>query len=101
MNLTNKGENMAQIRASHILVKTEEEAKQILEMIENGKSFEEMAQERSQCPSSKKGGDLGFFGRQQMVREFELAAFNLKKGEVSQPVKTQFGWHIIKMTDKR
>ena len=92
---------MAQIRASHILVKTEEEAKQILEILEQGKkSFEQIALERSSCPSKKKGGDLGFFGRQQMVREFENAAFKLKKGEVSQPVKTQFGWHIIKMTDK-
>ena len=92
---------MAKIRASHILVKTEEEAKQILEILEQGnKSFEQIALERSSCPSKKKGGDLGFFGRQQMVREFENAAFKLKKGEVSQPVKTQFGWHIIKMTDK-
>ena len=92
---------MAKIRASHILVKTEEEAKQILEIFAQGnKSFEQVALERSLCPSKKKGGDLGFFGRQQMVREFENAAFKLKKGEVSQPVKTQFGWHIIKLTDK-
>jgi peptidyl-prolyl cis-trans isomerase C len=93
---------MAQIRASHILVKTEEEAKQILEILEQGnKTFEQIAMERSSCPSKKNGGDLGFFGKQQMVKEFENAAFNLKVGEVSQPVKTQFGWHIIKLTDKR
>ncbi|MBT4540369.1 peptidylprolyl isomerase [Candidatus Woesearchaeota archaeon] len=92
---------MTQIRASHILVKTEEEAKQVLGMIEQGNSFEQVAMDKSLCPSKKKGGDLGFFGRQQMVREFEVAAFNLKKGEVSQPVKTQFGWHIIKLTDKK
>jgi peptidyl-prolyl cis-trans isomerase C len=93
---------MAQIRASHILVKTEEEAKQVLEILEQGnKTFEQIAEERSSCPSKKNGGDLGFFGKQQMVREFENAAFNLKVGEVSQPVKTQFGWHIIKLTDKR
>ena len=93
---------MAQIRASHILVKTEEEAKQILEILEQGnKGFEQIAMERSSCPSGKKGGDLGYFGRGQMVREFENAAFKLKKDEVSPPVKTQFGWHIIKMTDKK
>jgi len=94
--------NMAKVRAAHILVKTEEEAKQILEILAQGnKDFEQIAKERSNCPSGRKGGDLGYFGRGQMVREFENAAFNLKKGEVSQPVKTQFGWHVIKMTDKK
>ena len=93
---------MAKVRAAHILVKTEEEAKQILEILAQGnKDFEQIAKERSNCPSGRKGGDLGYFGRGQMVREFENAAFNLKKGEVSQPVKTQFGWHVIKMTDKK
>lgn len=88
------------IRASHILVKTEEEAKQVLLILsQENKSFEQIAQERSLCPSGKKGGDLGYFGRGQMVREFENAAFKLKTGQVSQPVKTQFGWHIIKVTD--
>jgi peptidyl-prolyl cis-trans isomerase C len=92
---------MGKIRASHILVKTEDEAKQVLLILSQGlKSFEQVAQERSMCPSKKKGGDLGFFGRGQMVREFENAAFRLKVGELSPPVRSQFGWHIIKVTDK-
>lgn len=92
---------MSKIRASHILVKTEEEAKQVLLILSQGqKSFEQVAQERSICPSSRKGGDLGFFTRGRMVKEFENAAFRLKVGELSQPVKSQFGWHIIKVTEK-
>ena len=92
---------MGKIRASHILVKTEDEAKQVLLILSQGlKSFEQVAQERSMCPSKKKGGDLGFFGRGKMVREFENAAFRLKVGELSPPVRSQFGWHIIKVTDK-
>lgn len=89
------------IRAYHILVKTEDEAKELLQEIKNGISFEKMAQLKSQCPSGKKGGDLGWFGRGQMVREFEKVAFALEKGELSEPVKTEFGWHIIKLIDKR
>ncbi len=90
----------SKIRASHILVKTEEEAKQVLLILSQGnKPFEQIAQERSLCPSGKKGGDLGYFGRGQMVKEFENAAFKLKPGQVSQPVKTQFGWHVIKVTE--
>ena len=89
------------IRALHILVKTEQEAKDILDEIKNGASFQKMAELKSQCPSGKKGGDLGWFGRGMMVREFEKAAFALEKGEISQPVKTEFGWHIIKLVDKR
>jgi len=90
----------SKIHASHILVKTEDEAKQILLIISQGnKSFEHVAQERSLCPSGKKGGDLGYFGRGQMVKEFENAAFKLKPGQISQPVKTQFGWHVIKVID--
>lgn len=83
------------IHCAHILVKTEQEAKEVLEQLKKGASFK-LASEKSLCPSRKRGGDLGFFGRGQMVREFETAAFALKKGEVSQPVKTRFGWHIIK-----
>ena len=89
------------IRAFHILVKTEEEIKEIQDEINKGASFEKMAQLKSICPSGKKGGDLGWFGRGQMVREFEKAAFDLEKGEISQPVKTEFGWHLIKLVDKR
>ncbi|MDP4012633.1 MAG: peptidylprolyl isomerase [Candidatus Nanoarchaeia archaeon] len=90
-----------EVRASHILIKTEEKAKEILGRLRLGESFEKLAIENSLCPSKKRGGDLGWFGRQKMVREFEIAAFNLKKGEISQPIKTQFGWHIIKLVDSK
>ena len=87
------------IRASHILVKTEEEAKKLLEEIKNGADFAKLASEHSMCPSGRDGGDLRFFGRGMMVKPFEDAAFALKKGEVSEPVENQFGWHLIKLTD--
>ncbi len=87
------------VNASHILVKTEQEAKDILEQLDAGKPFDALAKERSMCPSGKKGGNLGWFTMGQMVREFEKAAFSTKKGTVSQPVKTQFGYHIIKVED--
>ena len=87
------------VNASHILVKTEQEANVILFDLKTGKSFEDIAKEKSLCPSGKKGGNLGWFARGQMVKEFEDAAFALKKGEISKPVKTQFGWHIIKVID--
>lgn len=87
------------VRASHILVDTEEKANEILEDLTDGLSFEEAAQQYSSCPSKSAGGDLGQFGRGQMVKEFEDAAFSMKKGEISDPVKTQFGYHIIKLTD--
>jgi parvulin-like peptidyl-prolyl isomerase len=88
------------VRAKHILVKTEEEANAILYDLKNGKDFDEIAKEKSTCPSGKKGGDLGWFGRGMMVKEFETAAFSLDKDELSKPVKTQFGWHIIKVIEK-
>ena len=81
---------------AHILVKAEQEAKAIIEQLSKGVSFSKLAMEKSTCPSGKKGGDLGTFGRGQMVREFERAAFALQKGQVSQPIKTEFGWHVIK-----
>ncbi len=87
------------VNASHILVKTESEANVILYDVTHGKSFEEIAKAKSLCPSGKKGGSLWWFGRNQMVKEFENAAFSLKKGEISRPVKTQFGWHIIKVNE--
>jgi parvulin-like peptidyl-prolyl isomerase len=85
-----------EIHCAHILVKTEEEAKQVLDQLKKGRKFSEIAREKSLCPSGKEGGDLGSFGRNQMVREFEKAAFSLEKGQLSAPVKTEFGWHIIK-----
>ena len=88
----------SQVRCSHILVKTETEAKTLLERIKKGESFAKIAMDYSQCPSRKQGGDLGSFGRGMMVREFEKAAFALQKDQLSSPVKTEFGWHIIKRT---
>ena len=85
-----------EVHCAHILVKTESEAKLILDQITKGASFSSIASQKSLCPSGKKGGDLGTFGRGRMVREFESAAFALQKGQISQPVKTEFGWHIIK-----
>jgi len=87
------------VNASHILVKTESEANVILYDVTHGKSFEDVAKAKSLCPSGKKGGNLGWFGRNQMVKEFENATFLLKQGEISKPVKTQFGWHIIKVNE--
>lgn len=90
-----------EIKASHILVETEEEAISIREEILSGTDFEDLAAEHSLCPSGANGGDLGFFGRGQMVGEFEKAAFDLKVGEISYPVRTNFGWHLILVTDKQ
>jgi len=90
---------MNKVNASHILVKTEQEALACLTYIKNGKTFEELAKEKSLCPSGKRGGSLGWFGRGQMVREFENAAFSGKKGQVVGPVKTQFGYHLIRIDD--
>ncbi len=92
---------MTKIRASHILVEKHPKAEEVLQRIKNGESFQDIAKECSTCPSRKNGGDLGFFGKGQMVKEFERAAFKLKKDEVSDIVKTQFGYHIIKLTDKK
>ena len=89
---------LREVRARHILVKTEDEAKKLLEEIKAGKSFGDAAKEVSLCPSGRDGGDLGFFGKGMMVKPFEDAAFALKEGEVSEPVETQFGWHLIKLT---
>ncbi|NOZ24559.1 MAG: hypothetical protein GXO94_00455 [Nitrospirae bacterium] len=87
-------------RASHILVKTKEEADSLLKRIRAGEDFAAIAKKNSiDKGSASKGGDLGFFGRGQMVPEFEKAVFSMKKGAVSDPVKTQFGYHIIKLTD--
>ncbi len=91
----------SKVHAAHILVKTEQEAFGLLYDINHGKDFAVVAKEKSLCPSGKSGGDLGWFGRNQMVREFETAAFAMKPGELSKPVKTQFGWHIIKVVDTK
>ena len=83
------------IKAKHILVQQEHEASDLLKKLDEGKTFEELARDHSLCPSKAEGGDLGAFGKGAMVPSFELAAFELKVGEVSQPVRTQFGYHLI------
>ncbi|MDO4754348.1 MAG: peptidylprolyl isomerase [Bacillota bacterium] len=97
------GDKMAQseVKASHILVSTEKEAKEIRERIKTHEDFENQAKEHSMCPSKDVGGDLGFFGRGMMVPEFEEVAFSIPKGEISEPVKTQFGYHLICKTDEK
>ncbi|MGC2424038.1 MAG: peptidyl-prolyl cis-trans isomerase [Nitrospirota bacterium] len=90
-----------QVKASHILVKTEDEAKAIKARLDKGEAFEAVAKDKSTCPSASRGGDLGWFGKGVMDPDFEKAAFALKEGEVSGPVKTKFGWHIIKITGKK
>ena len=88
-----------QVKASHILVRTEDEAKELYNEIKNGKYFAQAAMENSSCPSGRNGGDLGFFPKGVMVKPFEDAAFAMKEiGEVSEPVETQFGWHLIQLT---
>ena len=84
------------IHCAHILVKSQREAQMVLERLKSGESFGKIAKTVSLCPSKKRGGDLGIFGRGKMVKEFEKAAFALKKREISPIVKTQFGYHIIR-----
>ncbi|UNK38464.1 peptidylprolyl isomerase [Shinella sp. H4-D48] len=91
-----------EIHARHILVKTEDEAKAIIKDLDAGKDFVEIAKEKSTDPNKSEGGDLGYFSKGRMVPEFEEAAFALEKGAYSKvPVKTQFGYHVIKVEDKR
>lgn len=90
-----------QVCAKHILVDSEELAKQVAGEIAEGKSFEDAAKEYSTCPSKERGGDLGFFSRGQMVPEFEKAAFEGELHTVLGPVKTQFGYHLIRVEDKK
>ena len=94
-------EEYTSVHAEHILVKTAAEAQQIKKAIDNGASFEDYARTYSLCPSGRNGGALGYFEHGQMVKEFEKAAFNTPVGEVSNPVYTQFGWHLIKVLDKK
>jgi peptidyl-prolyl cis-trans isomerase C len=88
-------------RARHILVKSEEEAKAIAAELKNGADFAELARQKSTDPGAAEGGDLGYFPKEEMVPEFAEAVFKLEKGQVSEPVHTRFGWHIIKLEDKR
>ena len=90
-----------EVHARHILVPTEDEAKAILAQLKGGADFATLAKEKSKDPGAADGGDLGYFTKEQMVPEFATVAFKLDKGQLSDPVKTQFGWHIIKVEDKR
>lgn len=105
LNFYNENKHMfteaEMIKTSHILVDEKEEAENILKEINGGLSFEDAAKQYSRCPSKDEGGDLGFFEKGRMVPEFETAAFGMEMDEVSSPIKTQFGYHIIKLTGRR
>ncbi len=90
-----------EVHARHILVQTEDEAKAIKAELDKGGDFAKLAKEKSKDPGASDGGDLGFFTKEQMVPEFSKVAFSLEPGKISDPVKTQFGWHIIKVEEKR
>src|ERR1700710_2492696 len=90
-----------EVHARHILVETEDQAKKIEDELKKGADFAELAKKESKDPGASDGGDLGFFTKDQMVPEFSAAAFALEPGKVSDPVKTQFGWHVIKVEEKR
>jgi peptidyl-prolyl cis-trans isomerase C len=90
-----------EVRARHILVENEDEAKAILDQLKGGADFATLAKEKSKDPGAAEGGDLGYFSKDQMVPEFAEVAFKMYPGQLSNPVKTQFGWHIIKLEDKR
>jgi peptidyl-prolyl cis-trans isomerase C len=89
---------MATASARHILTDTKEECEEIKTLIEKGSDFAEMARERSRCPSSRQGGDLGTFSPGQMVKEFDEVVFGSEVGKVHGPVRTQFGFHLIQIT---
>src|SRR6202048_906629 len=90
-----------EVHARHILVETEDEAKAIAAELKKGADFAELAKKKSKDPGASDGGDLGFFTKDQMVPEFSAVAFTLEPGKISDPVKSQFGWHIIKVEEKR
>ena len=96
-----KVQQTERVRARHILVNTEQEAKQVLDRLNKGEKFEDLAKQYSLDGSKEFGGDLGYFTAPEMVPEFSKAAFALQPGEVSPPVKTDFGWHIIKVEDRK
>jgi len=90
-----------EVHARHILVETEDEAKAVKAELDKGADFAELAKKKSKDPGASDGGDLGFFTKEQMVPEFSEVAFKLEPGKISDPVKSQFGWHIIKVEEKR
>ncbi len=92
---------MAQATARHILVDSEEKCNELKTAIEGGADFAQVAKENSSCPSSRDGGNLGSFGRGQMVKEFDDVVFSAPVGVVQGPVKTQFGYHLLEVTDRQ
>jgi peptidyl-prolyl cis-trans isomerase C len=86
---------MSKLRAKHILVEHQFEADDLVKKLSEGKTFEELAADFSQCPSGKDGGDLGEFSKGMMVKPFEDAVLELEEGQTSSPIKTQFGYHLI------
>ena len=94
-------QEFSKVRAKHILVGSEIEAIDLKREINRGADFSMLARRYSQCPSGQNGGELGYFERGQMVKEFEKAAFETPVGKVSAPVQTQFGWHLILVEDKK
>ena len=90
-----------EVHARHILVETEDQAKKVADELKKGADFAELAKKESKDPGAADGGDLGFFTKDQMVPEFSTAAFALEPGKISDPVKSQFGWHVIKVEEKR
>jgi peptidyl-prolyl cis-trans isomerase C len=96
-----KGGEEQEVHARHILVETEDQAKDVEAELKKGADFAELAKKKSKDPGAADGGDLGFFTKDQMVPEFSAVAFALEPGKVSDPVKTQFGWHVIKVEEKR
>jgi peptidyl-prolyl cis-trans isomerase C len=94
-------EGEQEVHARHILVETEDEAKAIEAELKKGADFAELAKKKSKDPGAADGGDLGFFTKDQMVPEFSAVAFALEPGKISDPVKSQFGWHVIKVEEKR
>jgi peptidyl-prolyl cis-trans isomerase C len=92
---------MSRATARHILVNTEAECQDLKQQIENGADFAELASKHSGCPSGRNGGDLGEFGRGQMVKEFDEAVFNGDVNVVQGPIKTQFGYHLLEVTSRR
>lgn len=101
-SIKDSAEQGEEVKARHILVASEEDAKAIIEELKKGADFAELAAEKSTGPSGTSGGDLGYFTAEAMVPEFSEAAFALKPGEITEaPVQTQFGWHVIKVEDRR
>ena len=92
---------MATARARHILVKTEQQCHDLKAQLADGATFADLARQHSSCPSGRSGGDLGEFGRGQMVPEFDQVVFSGAVGEVHGPVKTQFGYHLLEVTSRR